>query len=337
MSYCKSLIADVSFIALASASTAAPAPAPAPAAEAPLNWAPAATVAISDAGGKFDFLRVDPVRHRLLAAHEKDGSSDFIDLKTNTLLTRVPVGPAVDTAWDAESKLYYVSVQDSERVAVLDASSLKEIHSIKLPGPSDAIIYDPKIHLLFVTHDNGNEVWVIQPQKLKVVATIAIPGVPEFLAYDASTDRIYLNIKTKDLVVVIDPNSTKVIAQWPTAPATMPHGLALDAKTHRIFSAGFNGKLVSIDTRSGAVTDSIDIAPKVDQIALDDVDGLLYCAGADKMSVTRVNGSKMQPVGMLATAGTAKNVAVDPLTHAVWTTYTDGKKSMAKSWIAPKP
>jgi hypothetical protein len=42
-------------------------------------------------------------------------------------------------------------------------------------------------------------------------------------------------------------------------------------------------------------------------------------------------------LGDLATAATAKNVAVDPQTRAVWTTYTDGKSSFAKSWMPPQP
>ena len=37
-----------------------------------------------------------------------------------------------------------------------------------------------------------------------------------------------------------------------------------------------------------------------------------------------------------ATAATAKNVAVDAQTGAVWSTYTDGKSSYAKSWLPQK-
>jgi DNA-binding beta-propeller fold protein YncE len=157
------------------------------------------------------------------------------------------------------------------------------------------------------------------------------------MAYDSSTDRIYLNIKTKDVVAVIDPSTNAVIAQWPTAPASRPHGLVLDAASHRVFSAGANGKMVAIDTTSGSARGSVDITPKVDQIALDTVSGLLYCAGADKMSVVRVSGGKLTRLGDLTTAATAKNVAVDPTTRAVWTTYTDGKSSFAKAWSAPQP
>jgi DNA-binding beta-propeller fold protein YncE len=307
------------------------------AADQPLTLTPVASIEIPNSTGKFDFLRVDPKRQRLLAAHENDGTADYFDLHKNTLISRLKVGGAVDTAVDSESKFYYLSVQEARRVAVVDAASLKEIGSIKTPGPTDAIIYESKNKMVYVTHDNGSHVWVIDPAKRKVVSTIVIPGVPEYLVYDESTNRIYLNIKSKDVVAVIDPGLNKVVAEWPTSPATLPHGLALDAANHRIFSSGGNGKLVAIDTQTGSVTAAADIAQKVDQIAMDTVAGLVYCAGAEKMSVVRVTGDKITTLGELATAATAKNVAVDPATHAVWTTYTDGKSSFARSWMAPQP
>lgn len=303
----------------------------------PLTLEPAGSIEIPQSAGKFDFLRIDSKRHRLLAAHEKDGTSDFIDLHKLVLITRLKVGAAVDTAMDPESNFYYLSIQEGQRVAVVDASTLKEVTSIKMAGPTDAIIYEPKNRMVYVAHDDGTDVWVIDPKAAKVVDTIAIPGVPEFMVYDESTDRIYLNIKSKDIVAVIDPSTNKVIGQWPTAPAMQPHGLALDTDNHRIFSAGGNGKLVVIDTRTGSVTGAVDIVPKVDQIAFDASSGLVYCAGTDKMSVVRTTGGKVLLLGDVTTAATAKNVAVDPATQAVWTTYTDGKSSFAKSWKAPKP
>jgi YVTN family beta-propeller protein len=302
-----------------------------------LTWPALASIEISNSPGKFDFLRIDSNRHRLLAAHEKDGTSDFIDLQKHTLITRVKVGAAVDTAVDTDSKFYYVSVQEGERVAVLDAATLKEVNSIKMAGPTDAIIYEPKNRRVYVTHDDGTDVWVIDPQTAKVVASITVPGVPEFMVYDQSADRIYLNIKNKDVVAVIDPSANKVVAQWPTAPATQPHGLAADTANHRIFSAGANGKLVAIDTTNGSVTGSVDVAAKVDQIAFDAASGFVYCAGTGKMSVVRATGGKLSLLGDLTTAATARNVAVDPATRAVWTTYTDGKSSFAKGWSPAQP
>ena len=55
------------------------------------------------------------------------------------------------------------------------------------------------------------------------------------------------------------------------------------------------------------------------------------------MSVVRVSGGTLSRLGELTTASTARNVAVDPATRAVWTTYSDGKSSFAKGWSAPQP
>lgn len=306
-------------------------------ADQPSLLTPAASIEIAKSAGKFDFLRIDAKRRRLLAAHENDGTADYFDLRNNTLITRLKVGGAVDTAIDADSQHYYVSVQESERVVVVDAATLKEQTSIKTPGPTDAILYEPLNHMIYVTHDNGADVWVIDPSKSMVVATISIPGVPEYMLYDETADRIYVNIKNKDVVAVIDPANNKVVGQWSTKPASLPHGLALNTDAHQLYSSGGNGKLVAIDTKTGAVSGSVNIAEKVDQIAFDAAGAILYCAGADKMSVIRTTGGKLAPLGDVPTAATAKNVAVDPATRNVWITYTDGKSSFARSWSPPKP
>ena len=296
----------------------------------------AASIEIPASKGKFDFLRVDTKRHRLLAAHENDGTADYIDLSNNKLITRLKLGGAVDHAVDADSKFYYVSVQEDQRVAVVDAATLKEVKSIKVDGPTDAIIFEPKNHMIYVTHDEGDNVWAIDPASAKVVASIKVPGVPEFMLYDPATDRIYLNIKSADTVAVIDPNTNKTVATWPTAPATQPHGMALDSAHHHIFTSGANGKLAVLDTASGKVVTSVNITQKVDQIAFDPQSQLVYCAGPDKMSMVRVSADSVAEAGDFPTAATAKNVAVDEQTGAVWSTYTDGKSSYAKSWLPQK-
>ncbi len=196
---------------------------------------PASSITIPNSKGKFDFLSVDPARHRLLAAHEKDGTADFIDLGTKSVLARLSVGPAVGIAMDPKTGNYFVSVQDDKRVAVVDAVSLKEIASIPTDAETDAIIFDEPDRRVYVTNDNGLFVWAIDADTLKVVASISIPGAPECMAHDAATSRIYLNIKATSQIAVIDTKANTVVALWSTAPATAPHGLAFDPEKSWIF------------------------------------------------------------------------------------------------------
>jgi DNA-binding beta-propeller fold protein YncE len=306
------------------------------AADQPVNLQPAASIELPDSKGPFDFLQIDAKRNRLLAAHQKDGTADYFDLAKNKLIARIKLGAAVDHAVDATSTVYFVSVTDQQRVALVDAASLKELKSIKLGGPTDRIMFEPNNHLVYVTHDDGSNVWVIDPATAKVIGSVEIPGVPEYMVYDASTDRIYLNIKDANVVAVIDPNTQTTVAKWSTAPAESPHGLALDAATRRVFVAGGNGKLVAIDTSSGKVTGEAAIADKADQIAFDPARQVVYCAAPGRITLVSTSGSSIAPAGEIRTALTAKNVAVDPHTGAVWTTYTDGKSSFAKSWVPTK-
>jgi DNA-binding beta-propeller fold protein YncE len=294
------------------------------------------TVTIPSSKGKFDFLEIDGPRRRLLAAHEEDGTADFIDLETRRLISRVKVGGApVHVATDPKTGKYFVSAQEGKRVAVLDGSTLKETNSIALDGALDAILFHPKTRKLYVAHDDETHLWVIDADAEKVMGAVPIPAGPEYMVVDPRNDRIYLNIKTTHEVVVIDPQSSRVVAHWPTAPATRPHGLALDASSGRLFSAGDNGKLVVIDTKTGKAVATADIANKVDQIAFDPSTHRIYCAGPDALSVVQVKADGVTSLGSVKTAPTAKNVAVDPRTHAVWITYTDGVNSYAKSFVQP--
>lgn len=296
------------------------------------TFKPGAVVSIPGSTGKFDFLEVDPAAHRLLAGHEKDDTADFIDLTANKLITRVKVGPCVGVTVDPKTGNYYGSVQDDKRIAVIDGKSLKEIASIELPGETDAILFDAKDRRIYITNDNGKALWAVDPDARKVVATITVAEGPECMAHDAAADRLYLNAKAANLVSVVDTKTNTVIATWPTAPATGPHGLALDAAHGRIYVSGDNGKLVAIDTASGKVVATAPIAAHVDQIAFDTGTRRVFCAGPGTMSVVQAGDKDLTTIANIETNATAKNVAVDQKTHAVWTTYTDGKDSFAKSW-----
>ena len=293
---------------------------------------PAAVVREPNSKGKFDFLEVDTVNHRLLAPHEKDGTADFIDLDSSQLIARLKVGPAVHIVLVPRIGKYFVSCSDQKFVAVVDASTLKQTGTIPMEGELDALVFDPKNDRIYIANDDGTHVWVIDPATEKVTATIDIPGAPEYMIYDAGSDRIYLNIKPKDELVVIDPASNAIVAQWPTAPASSPHGLAFDPITGRLFAAGMNGQLAIIDAKTGKLVASAPIAESVDQIAFDPATRRVYCACTGWMSIIQETDAGAALLGSVKTAATAKNVAVDPQTHEVWTTFTDGTNSYAKAW-----
>ena len=296
---------------------------------------PGASITVPGSTGKFDFLEVDPAAHRLLAGHEKDDTADFFDLNTHQLIARVKVGPCVGVTVDPKTGNYFASVQDDKRIAIIDGKTLKETGSIDLPGETDAILFDAKDRRIYITNDNGKALWAVDPASKKVTATIAVAEGPECMAYDAATDRLYLNAKVANLVSVIDTKTNTVVATWPTAPAVGPHGLVLDAAHGRVFVSGDNGLLVALDTKTGKIVATATIVAHVDQIAFDAGKRRIFCAGPAAMSIVQASDEGLKTLGSVDTNDTAKNVAVDSATHAVWTTFTDGKNSYAKSFAQP--
>jgi DNA-binding beta-propeller fold protein YncE len=128
-------------------------------------------------------------------------------------------------------------------------------------------------------------------------------------------------------VQVIDPSTNKVEKTFDTAPATGPHGLVIDSKTQRLFSAGSNGKLVMIDIKTGKVVSTVDIEKGVDQIAFDRGNQRIYCACRGAISVVQETDDGAKLLGNVTTPKGSHTIAVDQKTHAVWTCYFDDHDS----------
>ncbi|HXF11406.1 MAG TPA: YncE family protein [Desulfuromonadaceae bacterium] len=281
-------------------------------------------VLVPNSTGSFDFLDVDPAQRRLLAAHTGNNSLDVFDLDTGNLVKHVASGKAQGEAVDVEGGKYYVSTSADQTVAVIDSKTLEKTGEIKLPGDADDILFNPANHCLYVDFDHGTNVWVIDTKTEKIIASIPIPETPEAIVYDPESKRIFQNIVSDVSVKVIDPTDNSVTASWPLAPAARPHGLAIDPKTQRLFSAGNNGRLIVLDATSGKQITTVDIAKGTDQIVFDPGNKRIYCGcGGGIISVVQETTDGATLFANVQTLGTGKTLTVDPKTHAVWTAYFD--------------
>jgi len=271
--------------------------------------------------GWFDYLVVDAKLGRLLLAHAGNSELAVIDLKTSGLLKRVDTGSSRGVAVDERDGVYFVGTADSG-VAVVDRRSLAPRTKVDTAGPVDAIAFDPKNDTLYADEDGGTAVWAINGRSLKIVATIAIPSDPEYVVYDPVSDRVYQNIVSTSSVAVIDPVTNQIVATWPVAPATRPHGLAVDGARHLLFSAGANGKLAVLNSQTGALLTALDIAPRVDQIVFDPGTRRVYCAsGTGIVSVVQETDTSATSLGDVVVPRGAHTIATDPATGAVWIAY----------------
>lgn len=290
------------------------------------------SIVIEGKPGNFDFMASDPLAGRILAAHKGAGSLAILDLTTQKSLASVSVGDAQGLAIDVKGRKYFIGNDVAKSIVIVDANSNKQIATIKVTGPVDAMVFVPSNGMLYAAEDDGDRLWVIDPANAKVFTEIKIPGKPEGIEFDAKTNRIFLNLKNTNSIVRIDPIANKIDANWSTLPATSPHGLTLDSAHELAYVGGRNGKLVAISLKSGTIVSTVDIAEGNDQLAYDFESGLIYSAGKAMMSVTKIRNSKMESIVQVAMPKGTHSITLDPKKHSVWVAYTDESHSYFREY-----
>jgi len=281
-----------------------------------------APVPVPRAVGRFDYLIIDEKYRRLLAVHTSSNELLVVNIDTGEIERRVAVGRGHGVAIDILDGKIFVGTEDGY-ISQLNRRWLVENQRIYTNGPVDAIVFDPRNRRLYADHADGTEVWVVQANADKLMQfPVTIDKGPEFLEYDPVSDKIYQNITSTNSVAVIDPGTNAVIASWPVAVARDLRGLAVDGKGKRLFTAGVNGKLAVLDLGTGQVIQTIDIAPRVDQIAYDPIADRLYCAsGTGLLSVIGETGEGFGHIGDVPIPRGTHTLAIDPKTHNVWIAY----------------
>ncbi|MGH9438641.1 MAG: YncE family protein, partial [Terriglobia bacterium] len=213
-------------------------------------------------------MRVDTGADRLLLAQEK-GNGEFVvfDLNTKKLLKRVPTSTSQDAAIDLKRDRYYVSGNDPHRMVIVSRKTLHVLGVVPVPANTDLIAYDPLTGQVHESNDTAAEEWVINPSTRKIVTTIKFDGSGvEDLAFDPHYRRLYQAIKGTNMIAEIDPVRNRVLHQWPLAPDTGPHGIAIVPESNGLLVA-CAGKLVLMDRSTGKILDRADIPQGVDEVA----------------------------------------------------------------------
>ncbi|MBC5805114.1 MAG: YncE family protein [Candidatus Eremiobacteraeota bacterium] len=279
-------------------------------------------IVVPRAAGAFDYMTVDDRARRLLVAHPGSRTLDVIDLNNGTVTQQVSVGEAHGVAVDVKDGKYFVGASRQPALVVIGRKFVVKNDQIAMDGPIDAIAFDTKNGSLYADRVDNGSVVVLNGKTNRQVAAIAVGTGLEYIEYDPVSDKVYQNVVSTGSVAVIDPSTNRVTATWRAAPAADLRGLAVDGANHRLFSAGGNGKLAVLDTNSGALVASVDIAPSVDQIAFDPVKRRLYCAsGTGVLSVVAETETGAELIANITVPRRAHNVTIDPKTHAVWISY----------------
>jgi YVTN family beta-propeller protein len=270
-----------------------------------------------EGGGRWDYVTTDPEAHRVYIARATHVS--VLDSETGKVVGDIPDTPGVHgVAVAPDLGIGFISEGGAATVAVFDLKSLKIESTIATGENPDSILYHPATHLVFVQNGKSKSTSVIDAKTKQVVATIPLNAKPEFFAYDED-GNIFINLEDTHSIAVIDAASKKLKATWPMEGCEGPSGLALDRKTHNLFSS-CDGKLMVVDSKTGKVRQSVAIGDDCDGAFFDPVTGNVFAsAGAGKLSIIHADKSGKYTVTQeIDTPPGSKTMGLDTVAHKAY-------------------
>ena len=210
----------------------------------------------------------------------KQGEVAVLDLKTLTVLARIPAGRFPDgSAYVPVPGRLYVSDESGGALIVIDTRANAELASLPLGGEAGMSAYDPVTGHVFVNVQSLRQLDEVDPNTDKIVAAIPLP---------ASCDH--------------------------------NHGLLLYPGRRLAFIAcDGNARLLVLDLSSYAELASLPAGEDPDVLALDEKRGLLYVASeSGVLSVYKVEDRHVTLLGQGDAGDNAHTVSVDPETGLVY-------------------
>ena len=293
---------------------------------------------LGGAGG-WDYLTLDPAARRVYIA--RNDRVLVVDTTNGQLLATVPGmhgahGVALAPNWDRG----FVSNGRANSVSEFSLATLKPIREIPINGENpDALVYDPQTRRLFVFNGRSHDASVLDVHSGKTLATLALPGKPEFAVVNEH-GVVFVNIEDTAQLVRIHTAAAKVTAVWKLQDCTEPTGLALDMRSHRLFSVCLNERMVVTDALTGRHIASVPIGKGPDGVAFDAQRRLVFSTNGGDGSLTVVRQDDADHYHVLANVPTqvsARTLALDPKSHRIYTVAAEFAPAPAATAAEPHP
>lgn len=263
---------------------------------------------------RWDYVVYDAPSHRVFVAHADRVT--VVDGRDGTVVGEVEglPGGTHGIAISHATGLGYTDDGEAAQAAAFSLSTLKVVKRLKAQDDADAVAFDPTSGHVFVIDGDPGALTVIDPKSDTVIATVNAGSKLEY-AVAGDNGKLYVNGVAKRVIYRIDTASNQVDATWSIPGCESPHGLAMDAAAHRLFSSCVNEKLMVVNTDTGAIVAMLAIGRGSDAAAFDPVRKLVFSSnGADgTVSVIReVSADKFVSAGSIKTRLTGRTMALDP-------------------------
>jgi hypothetical protein len=278
------------------------------------------------AGPYADHMALDLKGQRLFTTPQANKAVDVLDLKDGKVLQTIAgFGNPHAVLYRADRNRLFVTDGGAGALRIFDATTFREIKSIKLELDADGIGYDEERGYLYVS--NGGDaagkkyslISIIDTAREEKIGDIHVdaPGL-EAMVIDHAAGRLYVDLPEENDIAVVDLRKQAVITTWPITRGKGNMALALDAG-HKLLYVGcrdtdVRGSILVVDTETGKELDRLPIGGWVDSLFYDPVKGRVYASAGvgEVFTYERQSNGTFKALEPVDTAIMAKTALYSP-------------------------
>ena len=196
-----------------------------------------ATIKTIDVQGNPDGILFDPFNQRVWVFSHSQPNATVIDAKDGSIVGTLDLGGAPEQAVTDGKGHLYVDLEDKDKIAAVDAKTLKVTAQYDLAGKGGGpgwLAFDVKNHILFATcHDPATMV-VLNSENGTILATLPIGSGTDGATFNPKTMEAFSSNGDGTLSVIKENSPTSFVVEQnlPTMPRAKT--LTLDSKTSHI-------------------------------------------------------------------------------------------------------
>jgi DNA-binding beta-propeller fold protein YncE len=269
---------------------------------------------------RWDYVMFDPGSGRVYVAHAD--RVDVVDGRDGTMIGKIEGVPGGTHGIAISAKTGQGFTDDGEAGTAIafDLKTLKIKARIPVQKDADAVAIDPVSGHVFVIEGDAHMITAIDPKTDKVLANIDGGGGLEFAVADGR-GRLFVNGAKKREILSVNTRTNTVAARWPVPDCASPHGMAIDAATHRLFTSCVNGQMVVLNTDTGALVATLPIGAGTDAAAFDPARKLAFSSNGISGTITAIaekDANSFATAATIKTALTGRTMSIDPKTGRLY-------------------
>lgn len=265
-------------------------------------------VAMVEIPGRPGFDGTAIVNGNLLMTHPAASTVDVFSLAKRRVIAQIKDMKGADgIVVDEKAGKAYVANTDANEIAIVSTRDWSVLQRIPLKASPSSLLLVPELNLLLTSNWRDLSVSEIDVAKNAAGNTIVLDGRPNSMAFDPGARQILVTLEDQNAIAVLDP-SLKLVKRI-SLLASQPTGIALDAKSRRVF-VSVRYAVLALDADSGRELNRVAAPAGVDALWFEPSQNKLYAAAGGSVLVMNTRG-RLEVDREWATDVKGHTVAVD--------------------------